>query len=105
MINNYSSAKAAYKVLVTCDGQVVGAGETVTTKFNGKTYTVKTDSKGYATLNLNTNVKPKAYTITAEYKGVKVSNKVTVKNIINAKNNKVKKSKKVNKVKVFPEKG
>jgi hypothetical protein len=94
------SAKAVYKVLVTCDGQAAGAGETVTIKFNGRTYSVKTDSKGYATLNLNTKVKPKTYTITAEYYGVKVSNKVTVKNIINAKNNKVKRSKKVNNVKV-----
>lgn len=94
------SAKAAYNVLVTCDGQAVGAGETVTIKFNGKTYTVYTDSKGYATLNLNTKVKPKTYTITAEYNGVKVSNKVTVKNIINAKNKNVEKSKKTNKVKI-----
>jgi hypothetical protein len=94
------SAKAVYKVLVICDGKAVGAGETVTIKFNGRTYSVKTDSKGYATLNLNTKVKPKTYTITAEYYGVKVSNKVTVKNIINAKNNKVKRSKKVNNVKV-----
>ena len=42
----FYSAKDAYNVLVTCDGQVVGAGETVTIKFNGKIYTVYTDSKG-----------------------------------------------------------
>jgi len=94
------SAKATYKVLVTCDGQAAGAGETVTIKFNGKTYPVLTNSKGYAILNLKTKVKPKTYIITAEYHGVKVSNKVTVKNIIDAKDKKVKKSKKVNKVKV-----
>ena len=40
---------------------------------------VKTDSKGYATLNINTNVKPNAYIITAEYKGVKVSNRLQSK--------------------------
>ena len=94
------SAKATYKVLVTCDGQAAGAGETVIIKFNGKTYPVQTDSKGYAILNLNTKVKPKTYIITAEYHGVKVSNKVTVKSIIDANDKKVKKSKKVNKVKV-----
>lgn len=45
-------------------------------------------------------MKVKKYTVTAEYKGVKVTNKVTVKNIINAKNKKVKKSKKVTKIKI-----
>ena len=94
------SAKAYYKVLVTKDGKAVGAGEKVTFKYNGKTYTVKTDSKGYATLKLNTKVKVKKYTITAEYKGVKVTNKVTIKHVIKAKNKKVKKSKKVTKVKI-----
>ena len=94
------SAKANYKVLVTRDGKAVGAGEKVTIKFNGKKYTVKTDSKGYATLKLNTKVKVKKYTITATYKDVTVKNKVTIKHVIKATNKKVKKSKKVNKVKV-----
>ena len=94
------SATANYKVLVTKDGKAVGAGESVTIKYNGKTYTVKTDSKGYATLKLNTKVKVKTYTITAEYKGVKVTNKVKVQHVIKASNKKVKKSKKVNKIKI-----
>ena len=94
------SAKANYKVLVSKDGKAVGAGETVTFKYNGKTYNVKTDKNGYATLKLNTKVKVKKYTITATYKGAKATNKVTIKNIIKAKNKKVKKSKKVTKVKV-----
>ena len=94
------SVATLYKVLVTCDGQAVRAGEIVTIKFNGKTYSVKTDSKGYATLFFNATVKPKAYTITAEYKGVIVFNKIIVKSIINAKNIKVKKTKKVNILKV-----
>ena len=99
-LSPFYSAKATYKVLVTCNGQAAGAGETVIIKFNGKTYSVLTNSKGYAILNLKTKVKPKAYAITAECHGFKVSNKVTVKNIISAKDKKVKKSKKVNKVKV-----
>ena len=94
------SAKATYKVLVTGDGKAVGAGEIVTFKYNGKTYKVQTDNKGYAILNLSTELKVKKYTVAAAYKGVKVTNKVTVNNIINAKNKKVKKSKKVTKVKV-----
>jgi len=94
------SANANYKVLITKDGKAVGAGESVVITFNGKKTTVKTDSKGYATLKLNTKVKVKTYTVTAEYKGVKVSNKVTIKHVIKAKNVNVKKSKKVNKIKV-----
>ena len=94
------SAKANYKVLVTIDGKAVGAGETVTIKYNGKTYNVKTDKNGYATLKLNTKVKVKKYTITATYKGIKVTNKVTINHVIKAGNKKVKKSKKVTKVKV-----
>ena len=94
------SANANYKVLITKDGKAVGAGESVVITFNGKKTTVKTDSKGYATLKLNTQMKVKTYTVTAEYKGVKVSNKVTIKHVIKAKNVNVKKSKKVNKIKV-----
>ena len=95
------TAKSPYKVLVTKDGKAVGAGEVVTFKFNGKTYKVKTDANGYATLKIP-NVKPKkaTYPITATYKGVTVKNTVKVNNIIKAKNKKVKKSKKVTKVKV-----
>ena len=94
------SAKATYKVLVTRDGKAVGASEKVIFNYNGKTYPVKTDKNGYATLNINTKVKVKKYDITATYKGVKVTNKVTIKHVIKAGNKKVKKSKKVTKVKV-----
>ena len=95
------TAKSPYKVLVTKNGKAVGAGETVTIKFNGKTYTVKTDKNGYATLKLP-NVKPKKakYVITATYKGITVKNTVKVNSIIKAANKKVKKSKKVTKVKI-----
>jgi predicted outer membrane repeat protein len=96
-INVVYSAKATYKVLITRDGKAVGAGEKVTIKFNGKTYTVKTDAKGYATLKLKTKVKVKKYTITATYKGVTVKNTVKVKHVIKAKNRKVNKSKKAKK--------
>lgn len=93
------SAKGTYKVLVTVDGKAV-VGEKVSIKFNGKTYHRTTDKKGYATLSLNTKVKVKSYAVTAEFKGVKVSNVVTIKHLIKAKNVKVKKSKKVSKIKV-----
>jgi hypothetical protein len=94
------SAKATYKVLVLREGKAVGAGQAVTFKYNGKTYTVKTDSKGYATFKPSTKVKVKKYTVTATYKGVTVKNTVTIKHVLKAKNAKIKKSKKVNKIKV-----
>jgi hypothetical protein len=94
------SGSATYKVLVTKDGKAIGAGQSVVITFNGKKYTVKTDSKGYAILKLNTKLKVKKYTITAQFKGVTVKNTVTIKQLIKAKNTKIKKSKKVNKIKV-----
>ena len=94
------SAKATYNVLVTMDGKAVGAGEKVTFKYNGKVTKISTDKSGYATLKLNTKVKVKKYDITAEYKGAKVTNKVTIKHVIKASNKNVKKSKKVTKIKV-----
>ena len=106
MINNKDvtmlyTAKTPYKVLVTKNGKAVGAGETVAIKFKGKTYNVKTDANGYATLKLP-NVKPKKakYTITATYKDITVKNTVKVNSIIKAANKKVKKSKKVTKIKI-----
>lgn len=99
-INVRYSATANYRVLITKDGKAVGAGETVSIRYNGKTYSVRTDSNGYATLKLNTKVKVKKYTITATYKGITVKNTVKVKNIIKAKNKKVKKSRKVTKVRI-----
>ncbi|MEE0924664.1 MAG: right-handed parallel beta-helix repeat-containing protein [Methanobrevibacter sp.] len=95
------TAKSPYKVLITKNGKAVGAGESVKIRFNGKTYTVKTDKNGYAVFKIP-NVKPKKakYVITASYKGKTVKNTVKVKSIIKAKNKKVKKSKKVTKIKV-----
>ena len=87
-----------YTVRVTEDGKSVGAGKQVTLKIAGKTLTAKTNANGYATFKLA--VKPKAYTVTAAYNGVTQNFKVTVKNVIKAKNLKVKKSAKKLKVKV-----
>ena len=76
---------ATYKVRVWTDnGKAVGAGEIVNMTLNGKTYQVKTDANGYASLNIN--LSPKTYTITATYKGFKVSNKVTIKPTVITKN-------------------
>ena len=94
------SGKATYKVLVTKDGKAAGAGESVTINFNGKNTVVKTNAQGYAILNLNTNVKPKTYTIKASIGGVSTTNNVKITQVIKASNKKVKKSKKVTKIKI-----
>ena len=91
-VSNYFGAKTNYKVRIYTDGgKTVGAGKVVTFKVNGKTYNVKTDSNGYAKLAINLN--PNKYTVTASYGGFKVSNKITVKNVLSASDITKKKSK------------
>ena len=93
---DYSYSKI-FKVRVYGDnGNVVGSGEIVTITLNNHVYKAITDNMGYASLKI-TDLLPKTYTITAEYKGVKVSNKVIVKQVLKSKNAKFKKSKKTKK--------
>lgn len=91
-VSNYYGAKTNYKVRIYSDNAApVGAGKTVTFKVNGKTYKVKTDKNGYAKLAVK--LPAKKYTVTASYGKVKVSNKITVKKVLSAKNISKKKSK------------
>ena len=80
-----------YKVHLTRDTQAM-ENRTVTFKVNGKTYYGVTDIFGYASVKLP-KLPIKTYTITASYKGIKVTNKITSKHIIVAKNMNAKKSK------------
>jgi hypothetical protein len=77
------------------DGKPVGAGEFVDIFVNTIHYSSRTDKNGYARLKINLN--PKTYTITAEYKNTKVSNKLVVKQTLKLvkKTVKVKKGKKL----------
>jgi hypothetical protein len=59
------------------DGKPVGEGEFVDIYVNTIHYSCRTDKDGYARLQINLN--PKTYTVTAEYKLTKVSNKLVVK--------------------------
>lgn len=77
-LTTYEYSNKVYKVRVFDDnGNLVGANQKVTIKIAGKTSTVKTDSKGYASFKIN--LENKVYTLTATYKGFTVSNKITVK--------------------------
>ena len=92
-LTKYYKGSEVYKVRAYKNNGKVVAGEIVKFKVCGKTYKKKTDKKGYASLNIN--LKPKTYTITAEYNGFKVSNKITVKPVLTAKNVSYKKGKTV----------
>ena len=87
----WGSSKSYSVKIIGNDGKVVGSGKTVKFNLNGKTYKVKTNKKGIASLKLK--LKVGKYTITAGYNGYKVSNKITVKSLLSTKNIVVKKSK------------
>jgi hypothetical protein len=84
-LTTYFSSKSYFKVqILGADGKPVGAGKTVKFKVNGKIHSVKTNKNGYASLKIS--LKAKKYTITTQYKGYKVSNRITVKPVLTAKN-------------------
>ena len=87
----YYGAGKYYTVRVVDDNGNAEANVKVTFTINGKNYVISTDNKGYASVKISQN--PGKYTITAQYKGFKVSNKITVKSTIITKNIKVKKGK------------
>ena len=82
---DYSYTKTYMIQLYADNGEKVGSGETVLITINGKTTPVKTGNNGEISYKIN-GLLPKTYTITAEYKGVKVSNKIVVKQILKASN-------------------
>lgn len=100
----YYGAGSSYKVRVFDDNGNVAENAKVKFTVNGKSYYKYSDSNGYASLKIS--LKPNKYTITAEYKGFKVSNKITVKSTIIAKDKTVKKGKTIKfKAKLLNSKG
>lgn len=88
----YFDNGASYKVrIIGSDGKSVGEGVLVKFAINGKVYDVKTDKEGYASLKIT--FKPGKYTIVASCANYEVSNKITVKPILTAKNVSKKKGK------------
>jgi hypothetical protein len=83
-----------YQVRVKDDhGNFVGKNKVVTIKIGKKSYKVKTNANGYATLKIPSKITPGKYTISAKYKGQTVKNKLTVKQVLKTtKTVKVKKS-------------
>ena len=64
-------------------GNPVGAGVTVKLNINGVFYERKTNASGY--MNMNINLNPGTYIVTAEYNGLMASNTVRVLPILSAK--------------------
>ena len=88
----YYGNTVTYKVrIVSVDTKKAIAGKAVTFKINGKTKTVKTDKNGYASYKVK--LAAGAYTITATCQNHKVSNKITFKPTVIAKNLSKKKAK------------
>ena len=99
IINNKNIVKdytgeVTFKVRVKgYDGKIVGKNEIVTMKIAGKTYNVKTNSKGYASKTFS--LTPGKYKITTNYKDSTVKNTITIKKVLNVKSVAVKKSKRI----------
>ncbi len=89
----YYGAGSLYKVKVYDDNGNIAAGVKVTFKINSKSYYVITNSNGYASFKIDKTFNAKTYTITAMYKGYKVSNKIVVKPTLILKDQTVKRSK------------
>ena len=82
-ITKYYKNDTQYTVkLIGDDGNPVGAGEVVTFNINGVFYNRTTDDNGVAQLNIN--LPPGDYIITADYKGCKVSNNIKVLPVLSA---------------------
>lgn len=92
--NVYYGSTVQYKVHIRgSDGNFVGAGVNVIIKVKGKSYNVKTDKNGYAIYSIKLGVGK--YTVSATYNGYTVSNKITFKPTLSAKNIVKKKAKKI----------
>ena len=92
-VNTYYGKNYQYKLRIIGDnGAPVGAGVAVKVTINGKAKTLKTDKNSYITVKFTKSYLPKTYTVKAEYKGIKVSNKVKVKKVLTLKKVKVKRS-------------
>ena len=83
LVKYYKNESQYVVTLYGEDGKAVGAGETVTFNINGVFYTRTTNELGQAKLNIN--LEAGNYTITAEYKGCRVSNNIEVKSVLTAK--------------------
>jgi hypothetical protein len=91
------TSNAYYKVRLTQNSKAL-SGKSVTITIGANKFNLKTDKNGYASVKIN--LPPKSYKVSVEYGNIKITKKLTVNSIINAKNVNVKKSAKSLKIKV-----
>ena len=105
-VNMYYADGSSFKVRAyDNNGNPVGANEIVKITLNNVIYNVKTDSNGYAILNIPNTVKPGKYTLTATYKDQIIKNTVKVTQVLKLGKVKVKKSAKKLVIKATLKKG
>lgn len=88
----YYGANNVFRVRVYDDNGNVLKGESIKIMIGGKSYTAKSDKNGFASVKLN-KLAAKTYSVTVDYKGFKVSNKIKIKPTLTAKNKSIKKGK------------
>ncbi len=81
-VDMYYKNGSKYHVNVTTQNGSISEGEIVTFNINGIFYSRACDKGGNTYLNIN--LPPGHYIVTAEYKGYKVSNNITVRHVISA---------------------
>lgn len=91
------TSNSYYEVRLTQNGKVL-SGKYVTITIGANKFNIKTDKNGYASVKIN--LPPKSYKVSVNYVNIKITKKLTVNSIINAKNVNVKKSAKSLKIKV-----
>lgn len=88
----YYGSNKVFKVRIHDDNGNILEGESIKIRIGGKSYTAKSDKNGFATVKLNKLV-AKTYSVTVDYKGFKISNKIKIRPTLTAKNKSIKKGK------------
>lgn len=84
-LTKYYKNDSQYVIKLLDDkGNPVGANETVEFNINGVFYKRTSNASGHVKMNIN--LAPGEYIITADYRGYKISNTITVKPILETKN-------------------
>ena len=89
IVENYDLTKyykntSQYSLRLLDDkGNPVGAGVSIQLNINGVFYTRTSDANGYVKMNIN--LPPGTYIVTAEYKGLRMSNTIKVLTVLEAK--------------------
>ncbi|MDO5810151.1 MAG: C1 family peptidase [Methanobrevibacter sp.] len=92
-VNMYYYDGHSYKVRVKDNmGNFAGKNQLVAIKIGKKSFNVKTDANGWATLKIPDTITPGKYTIAATYYGQTVENSLVVKQVLKLSKVKVKKS-------------